>query len=117
MGQRGPLPNLTTYAAPALADLAAPEWLSREGKAFWDRHCKNLALNNLLTTATADSFASVCDLWARLQAFRGEPTTRAYLDTEKAYRGAAKLFRLVPCDKPGTAVEHRHQDKPSFEFG
>ena len=107
---------MTTYQAPALEDLAAPEWLGTEAKAYWQKHAQNLAVNNLLNANTAESYALLCDLWARLKAFRGEATTRSYLDTVKAYTSLAKIFRAVPCDKPGAAVEHRHQDKPEFNF-
>jgi phage terminase small subunit len=116
MGLRGPLANTVSYQAPAPVDLTSPEWLCSVGSEYWNRHAKHLASNNLLTTATADSFALLCDLWARLQAFRDQPTTRSYLDTAKAFSALAKVFRAVPCDKPGAAVEHRHQDKPGFNF-
>ena len=117
MGLRGPLPQLRTAAAEKLHDLTPPPWLSAEAAAYWTRHAATLARNSLLTLQTADSFALCCDLWGRVRELSDQPTTRSYLDTVKAYNQLAKLFRLVPCDKPGAPVDRRHDDKGEFQFG
>lgn len=116
MGLRGPMPTTTVNGAPPLEDLTAPDWLCDEGKSYWDKHAEHLVANGLLTTATADSFALLSDLWARLQKFRDCDTNRIYLDTAKSYAALAKIFRAVPCDRPSAPVEHRHQNKKNFDF-
>jgi phage terminase small subunit len=99
MGLRGPQPTLKLRSEP-LTDLAAPEWLSKDAAAFYSKHAKQLQENQLLTVQTADAFALACDLWARVQQFKGKETSRAYLDTVKAFLSAVKPFRLVPNEKP-----------------
>lgn len=116
MGLRGALPQIETTPAPQLADLSAPEWLSAEGKAYWSRNAKWCAENNLLTQSTADSFAMLCDLWARYRQLQDEPTSKFILDTAGKYQSYAKMFRLVPCDKPGKTPAQRWEAKKEFEF-
>lgn len=116
MGQRGKLPALKVHQAAPLEDLTPPDWLGTEAKSYWEIHAEQLAKNLLLTTATAFSFALCSDLWGRIREMSGEPTTRSYLDTVKAFQSWAKFFRLVPCDKPGAPVKDRHEDKDEFDF-
>ena len=116
MGLRGPLPQTTVYQAPPLEDLSPPSWLCEVGKQHWQQHCEHAARNGLLTSATAQHFGLMCDSWARLFAFNGKPNDRLYDNAVKTYDRHAKLWRLLPCDKPGTAVDHRHQDKAGFTF-
>lgn len=116
MGLRGPLPQTKRHAAKRLTDLAPPDWLCEEAASYWTRHADTLSKNELLTTSTADSFALCCDLWARVRAMSGEPTSRSYLDTVKSYTSLSKLFRLVPCDKPGQTDAGRFDDKSEFVF-
>jgi|SRR5579883_1269195 len=116
MGLRGPLPLTKVINAKRLADLSPPDWLSDAGKAHWTRHAEGLNVNGLLTVQTADSLALCCDLWGRLAALRDQPTSRTYLDTLKAYTSIAKVFRLLPCDKPGIQTPDRHAEKDAFEF-
>ncbi len=115
MGLRGPLPALVTAPAEPLADLTPPDWLGPDGKAYWDRHKDYLTANGLLTRATADSFAILCDSWQRLCDLRREATSRLFLDLQKAYSRDAKLFRLMPCDRPGAPLAGgRHANKGEF---
>lgn len=108
MGLRGPQPQLKLRSE-ELLDLSAPDWLSVEAKAYWDKHAQQLKDNQLLTVQTSDSFAIHCDLYARLMAHRGQATTRSYLDTLKAYERGAKVFRLQPTEKPHVK-ESRFED-------
>lgn len=71
-----------------------------EGKAFYAKHAFQLKDNQLLTAQTADSFALLADLWERVHSFRGQETSRAFLDTMKAFTSLAKNFRLLPTEKP-----------------
>jgi phage terminase small subunit len=113
MGLRGPLPKLKLIDAEKLRDLSAPLWLCEEAAAFWDRHATNLAANNLLTVATADSLAMTADLWAR---YRAEDKPSMKVQLSKQFIAAARYFRLLPCDKPGSTTATRHDDKEEFEF-
>lgn len=115
MGLRGPLPKLKVHAE-RLEDLTPPDWLGVEAREFWVRHAEKLRVNNLLTTATQDAFGIACDLYQRYRELRGEPTSRLTLDTAAKFQSYAKLFRLIPCDRPGAAVESRHEDKADFDF-
>jgi hypothetical protein len=99
MGIRGPQPQLKLRSEP-LTDLNPPDWLGDVGKAFWRKHSVQLKDNHLLTAQTADSFGILCDLWERVQSFKGQDTTRSYLDTLKAFTSLAKNFRLLPTEKP-----------------
>jgi phage terminase small subunit len=100
MGLRGPAPVIKIRSEP-LQDLTPPDWLgNEEAKQFWSKHAHQLQENHLLTAQTVDSFALLADLWERVQSFRGQPTTRAYLDTMKAFTSLAKNFRLLPTEKP-----------------
>lgn len=99
MGIRGPQPQLKLRSEP-LADIAPPDWLGDEAKSFWRKHAGQLKQNQLLTSQTADAFALLSDLWERVQMFRGQGTTRAFLDTSKAFTSLAKNFRLLPTEKP-----------------
>lgn len=99
MGMRGPAPQLKLRSEP-LHDMTPPAWLCETAKAYWSKHCHQLRDNQLLSVQTSDSYAVLCDLYARLMDFRGKETTRSFLDTLKAYQSLAKLFRLVPTEKP-----------------
>lgn len=116
MGLRGPMPANTTYQAAPLVDLTAPLWLCAVGKAHWEQHAEHAARNGMLTVSTAQHFALCCDSWARLFSFNGKPADRFHEVAVKTYDRHAKLWRLLPCDKPSAPVEHRHQDKPGFSF-
>ena len=95
--------------AKALDNLAPPDWLGEEGRLFWIKHQEGLRANHLLTAQTADSFASLCDVWDRFRSFQGEATSRLYLDTHKQFTVLAKLFRLVPTEIP-KLKESRFED-------
>ena len=110
------MPILKAYHAAPLDDLTPPNWLGEHGADHWREHVEHVTAAGLLTKMTAAHFATVCDLYGRYRDLEGEPTTRAYLDCWKTYHAAAKLWRLLPCDKPGQPVETRHQDKGAFEF-
>lgn len=114
MGTRGKLPS-TILASKPLKDLTPPDWLGDEGKKHWIKHAQIHSKNGLLTVQTADSFALHCDLWERLMEFRGEPTSRSYLDTYARYVASAKLFRMFPTEKPSQDVEHRGQIAEEFK--
>lgn len=114
MGLRGPQPQLQLRSEP-LHDLTPPDWLGEAAKSYWHRHAPQLVDNQLLTQQTADNFALVADLWERLQEFRGQATTRSYLDLLKSYHSMSKPYRMWPTEKPNVK-EDRHQDKPEFEF-
>lgn len=53
-------------------DLAAPEWLSDEATAIWERLAVNLEANGLLTQVNRDLLAVYCDLIADYRAKRAE---------------------------------------------
>lgn len=89
--------------------------MGETARQFWVKHADQLKANQLLTVQTSDTFASVCDLYERLQTFRGKDTTRAYLDTLKAFTSLAKLFRLVPNEKPNVK-EDRYEDFGEVDF-
>ena len=114
MGLRGPAPQLKIRSE-ELHDLTPPDWLGDEARAYHERHAEQLRSNHLLTVQTSDSYAMLCDLYARLQEFRGLSTTRSYLDTLKAYTSLAKLFRLVPNEKPHVK-EDRFEDFGEVAF-
>jgi hypothetical protein len=114
MGLRGPQPQLKIRSEP-LADVTPPDWLGDVARAYWLKHAPQLVENQLLTTQTSDSFAAFCDLHERLMSFRGQPTTRAYLDTHSKYMACAKLWRLVPNEKPNVK-EDRYADFGEVEF-
>jgi hypothetical protein len=115
LGLRGPLSAKTVRQAKPLEDLTPPYWLSSQATDYWSAHAQHLAANNLLTTATQESFALLCDLYSRVVDCLGKETTRQYLDTVKAYYAQAKLFRLVPCDKPGSEPLTRYDGMGEFE--
>jgi phage terminase small subunit len=114
MGLRGPQPTLKIRSEPLL-DLNPPDWLGDEAKQFWSKHAHQLQENHLLTVQTVDSFALLADLWERVQSFRGETTTRAYLDTMKAFTSLAKNFRLLPTERP-EVKEDRFADFAEVEI-
>jgi phage terminase small subunit len=114
MGQRGKLPATISEQTP-LNDLNPPDWLGKEARKYWRKHCQLLAKSGLLVVETAESFAVHCDLWERLQSFRGQPTTRAYLDTYSRFQSSSKMFRLLPTEKPAVAVDHRGQIAAEFD--
>lgn len=114
MGLRGPQPQLKLRSQ-ELEDLTPPDWLSDTAKQYHDKHAEQLKDNQLLTLQTSDSYAMLCDLYSRLQEFRGQATTRSYLDTLKAYTSLAKLFRLVPNEKPNVK-EDRFEDFREVDF-
>lgn len=116
MGLSGPLPRLRLIEADELPDLSPPGWLCEEAARHWTKHAPWLSANKLLTAATADSFALCCSLWAKVRANDDGTLSRTWLDALKAYGTASKLFRLVPCDKPGKEPAHRHEDKTEFDF-
>lgn len=114
MGLRGPLPKTRTPAQP-LTRQDAPDWLGKDAAEYWNRHSAGLTANGILTAATEDSFALLCDLWQRVREMEGSPTTRSYLDTVKSFTSLAKQFRLLPTEPPKENPA-RHSDKPEFEF-
>jgi len=114
MGLRGPQPQLKLRSNP-LEDLAPPDWLRADGRAYFLRHCDQLAENQLLTRETAESWAAHCDLYQRLCDMRGEPTTRAFLDLHKAFVTSCKFFRLIPSEKPNVK-EDRFADFGEVEL-
>lgn len=99
MGIRGPAPKLKIRSE-ELEDITAPDWLGTLARAYWDTHAPQLRENQLLTVQTSESFAITCDLWERVREHQGKPTDKRYLDTVKAFRDYAKLFRLLPTEKP-----------------
>ena len=113
MGQRGPLPK-RQLRTEDLSSLRAPSYLDDRAKGFWRKHADQLNKNGLLSVQTADSFAVLCDLYSRLRACDGQPTTRVYLDTQKAFSAALKLFRLSPGEKTAEK-EDRYEDFNEFE--
>jgi phage terminase small subunit len=115
MGLRGKLPT-ETIKAPQLKSLDAPSWLSQDAQAYWTQHAINLQGTAILTHKTAESFALLCDLWARVREMGGGPTNRAYLDAVRSYVSLAKQFRLLPTEKPTETPTDRHADKPEFDF-
>ncbi len=116
MGLAGPIPKLKLHNPAKLTELNPPEWLCDYAKEFFLKHCELLAKNELLNANTVDSFYLLCDLWGRVRALAGENTSRTYLDAVKSYHTLAKLFRLVPCDKPGQTDNGRFDSKGDFEF-
>lgn len=53
-------------------DLTAPEWLSDEATAIWERLSENLEANGLLTQVNRDLLAVYCDLVADYRDKRAE---------------------------------------------
>lgn len=115
MGLRGPIANLITTEPAPLSDLTPPDWLGDAAKEHWRIHSDYLVANKLLTTATAETWATCCDLWQRVCEFRGIPTSRIVLDTVGKYQSYAKLFRLIPVDKPGATPTSRFEQKKEFD--
>lgn len=112
MGNRGPLPSIERVDAKPLTTLEPPRCLTdKVAVEFWKEHAEHLALNNLLTSATKQSFILLCELFAKSRVETG----KAFLDTVKVYQNLAKLFRLVPIDKPGKKNTERFEDKQEFD--
>lgn len=99
MGCRGPLPQIKLRSNP-LEDLAPPDWLGDEAKAYWHYHAEQLKQNQLLTRETAHAFADHCDLHQRLCDMRNGETTRVFLDLRKAFSASCKIWRVLPTEKP-----------------
>ena len=100
MGSRGPQPKLKLKSE-ALDSIEPPDWLlDADALCYWTRHASQLVENQLLTAQTVDSFALLCDLWAKTKAMSGAQVNRQYLDTVRAFTSLAKLFRLMPSEKP-----------------
>jgi hypothetical protein len=116
MGLRGKLPELVVVDPKPLLTLTAPNWLDPEARNYWQRHAAWLASNDLLNASTADSFAALCEVWGRLAAQRNQPSSRTFLDLHKMFMSSAKLFRLLPVDRPGTAPTARHEAGGEYEF-
>lgn len=108
MGLRGPQPQLKLRSE-ALEDLDPPKWLGEVAADYWRCHAHQLAENQLLTQQTAQSFSILCDLWEKWNELQGQPWGKAYDSVEKAYMRWAKLFRLVPNEKPAVK-EDRYAD-------
>lgn len=85
-------------------------------KQYWLSHVDQLVENELLNKSTVDSFATHCDLYARLRTFDDLPTSRTFLDTLKAFQSSSKVFRLVPCEKPNVK-ESRFKDYAEVNLG
>jgi phage terminase small subunit len=112
MGIRGPAPSFKITNT-ALDTLHPPDWLCPVAQRWWDKHASSLVGNHILNHQTADQFAVLCDLWARLMALNGTETNRTYLDTQKAFTTLAKQFRMSPAEKPNVKVD-RHEAKGFF---
>jgi hypothetical protein len=82
-----------------------PDWLDAQGAAFFRKHSKQLIENQLLTASTADGFYQCCELWSMARQAEG----RQKLDAMKDWRCLAKLYRLLPTEKPNVK-EDRFQD-------
>jgi phage terminase small subunit len=108
MGNAGPQPKTVKEFQP-LKHLTPPDWLGDEAKNHWNYHAKYLCENQLLSVQTAPNFALLCDLWERLTEFRGEPTSRTYLDLWRQYKADSKVWRLQPTTDFGKPIEHRAQ--------
>lgn len=113
MGIRGPAPKLKIRSE-RLEDLTPPDWLGELARAYWQKHAEQLVENQLLTQQTAESFAITADLWERVRGYHGQPTDKRYLDTVKSFRDYAKLFRLLPTEKP-QVKEDRYADFGEFD--
>lgn len=114
MGKAGKLPALTVKRADPLDRLDPPDWLTDPNAVeLWETNAEFLAANLLLTRATADTFASVCDLWGRVRQM--ETGGKEYRDSLKLFHVLAKPFRLIPCDAPGQPMQ-RNADKKPFNF-
>jgi hypothetical protein len=117
MGLRGYLPAIKAKPADRLSDLSPPEWLDELAADYWRKHCKNASDNGLLTVQTAESFALCCYLWSQVRRLSEQGANRVFLDTQKGWQSLARMFRLLPIDKPGLPPTERH-DLPVFEaFG
>lgn len=114
MGLRGPQPQLKLRSEP-LTDLNPPAWLGHIGADYWNQHAHQLAENQLLTASTAQSFGVLCDLWEKWTELQGQPFTKQYESVTKAYLAWAKLFRLVPNEKPAVK-EDRYADFGEVEI-
>lgn len=114
MGNRGRLATLKLVNADRLEDMTPPEWLDPEAKAYWIRHAENLSANGLLTTASADTFAMLCDCYSR---YRREERPAFIIQLGKLYITYAKQYRLLPVDAKGVgAPEVRHGEKRELDF-
>lgn len=114
MGLRGPQPKLKIRSE-RLEDLSPPEQLGGIARAYWEKHAEQLRQNQLLTVQTAESFEITCDLYERYRDYKGKKTEKLYLDTVKAFRDYAKLFRLLPTEKP-QVKESRFEDFGEVDF-
>jgi hypothetical protein len=114
LGLRGPLPK-QQIRSERLDDLTPPDWLGPLAREYWAKHADQLRHNQMLTVQTAESFAITCDLWQRVRGYAGLPTDKRYLDTVKSFRDYAKLFRLLPTEKP-QVKESRFEDFGEVDF-
>lgn len=115
MGLAGPLAAIKLTPAKKLADLTAPRWLGKVAAETWDENKDWLVENGLLTVQTSESYAILCDLVGKLREASMSENVKEYMLFHKAYLPLAKLFRLVPVDKPGKP-EQRHETKKGLNF-
>lgn len=132
MGVRGPLMNPSSVrgqraglARRSLADVPAdelgtatmPRWLSKDARAFWRQHAPELTRRGLLTGLDAQSFALLCESWARLRdldariqqdgavitgprgGMRQHPLTSARNQTERAIFEGMRAFGMSPASR------------------
>jgi phage terminase small subunit len=108
VGLRGPQAPRIFREAEELEDTRPPDFLGKEGKAFWHRHCAWLMLNDLLNEATADSFAVLCQLWELLHQ---ELPPREYVSIVGKFNTMSRVFRLQPVEKLGQPTTEEFVDE------
>jgi hypothetical protein len=67
-----------------------------------------LTLNDLLTEATADSFAILCQLWEMLHQ---ELPPREYVSIVGKYNTMSRMYRLQPIEKLGQPTTEEFVDE------
>nr|WP_037279367.1 phage terminase small subunit P27 family [Rubellimicrobium mesophilum] len=91
---RGTKPNLRTDSAP-IGDLPAPDWLSVDAKAEWDRVMPILAERRILTEADLGSLEMFCVAIGTVREMERELQDKGHVITVKG----------VPKRNPATGIQ------------